>query len=197
MNVVIVDGGGSNLGSVQYALERLEVRAPISSDPQRISDASHLVLPGVGTADIAMKRLRMKGLDRVLSDFRRPLLGVCLGMQLLFEYSEEGDTACLGILPGKVRRIPAMKDLRVPHMGWNVLRIEREDSLLTDIPPDAGYVYFVHSYAVPPNSHTVACSNYGDTWSAVVRHGNVCGMQFHPERSGVLGAQLLRNFLRL
>lgn len=197
MTVVVVDSGGSNLGSVRYALERLGVPARISYDAHAIRHADHVILPGVGAANVAMGRLREYALDQVLRELKQPLLGVCLGMQLLFERSEEGDTECLGLLPGAAQHIEAGENVRVPHMGWNALHIERDDPLLEGMAPDSGYAYFVHSYAVLPDRHTLAQSEYGRAFSAVVRRDNICGMQFHPERSGKLGARLLSNFLKL
>jgi imidazole glycerol-phosphate synthase subunit HisH len=197
MTVVVVDSGGSNLGSVRYALERLGVRAHVSSEMGVIRHASHVILPGVGAADVAMERLHRYELNKVLRELKQPLLGVCLGMQLLFERSEEGDTECLGLLPGKAYRIEANETVRVPHIGWNALHIERDDPLLSGIAPDSDYAYFVHSYAVQPDQYTLAQTEHGRAFSAVIRCGNVCGMQFHPERSGFLGARLLANFLRL
>jgi glutamine amidotransferase len=195
-DVVLVDGGGTNIGSVRYALQRLGVDAEMSADAARISAASHVILPGVGAAGPGMAKLREAGLGEVLRGLCQPLLGVCLGMQLLYEHSEEGDTECLGLLPGSVTHFPANGRLRVPHMGWNRLRVEREDPLLAEL-GDEPYAYFVHSYAAPVTAATIASSDHGERFSAIVRQGNVCGMQFHPERSATVGARLLRNFLEL
>jgi glutamine amidotransferase len=195
-DVVLVDGGGTNIGSVRYALERLGIRAELSADAARIRAASHVILPGVGAAGPGMARLHAAGLVDVMRGLRQPVLGVCLGMQLLFEHSEEGDTACLGLLAGTVRHIPQSSNVRIPHMGWNELRIERGDALVAGI-GDGAFAYFVHSYAAPISSDTLASTEHGMRLSAIVRRGNVCGMQFHPERSGAAGARLLANFLAL
>jgi imidazole glycerol-phosphate synthase subunit HisH len=195
-DVVIVDTGGANLASVQYAFERLGARARVSDHAHTISDASHVVLPGVGSANSAMQRLTSRGLPSVILALTRPVLGICLGMQLLFSRSEEGDTACLGLLPDTVRRLKSTPSRPVPHMGWNQLESPREDSLLEGI-CDRDYMYFVHSYAAPVGDTTLASATYGGTMSAVVRHQNFYGTQFHPERSGGSGARLLGNFLRL
>ena len=195
-DVVLVDGGGTNIGSVRYALQRLGLDAEMTANPERIFAASHVILPGVGAAGPGMKKLREAGLTQVLRGLRQPLLGVCLGMQLLYERSEEGDTECLGLLPGAVAHFPPGDGLRIPHMGWNLLRTERDDPLLADVGGEP-YAYFVHSYAAPVTSATIASTEHGSRFSAVVRQGNICGMQFHPERSAAVGAQLLRNFLEL
>jgi glutamine amidotransferase len=195
-DVVLVDGGGTNIGSVRYALQRLGLDAEMTADAGRISAASHVILPGVGAAGPGMKKLREAGLTEVLRGLRQPLLGVCLGMQLLYERSEEGNTECLGLLPGAVAHFPAGDRLRVPHMGWNLLRVERDDALLADCGAEP-HAYFVHSYAAPLTSATIASAEHGARFSAIVRQGNVCGMQFHPERSAAVGARLLRNFLEL
>ena len=195
-DVVLVDGGGTNIGSVRYALQRLGFDAELSADPARIRGASHVILPGVGAAGPGMARLRDAGLVDVLRALRQPLLGVCLGMQLLFDASEEGSTRCLGLLPGTVREIPRGAGRRVPHMGWNDLKVDRADPLLDGLGA-APYAYFVHSYAAPRGEATVASCTYGEAFSAVVRADNVCGMQFHPERSAAVGARLLGNFLAL
>jgi glutamine amidotransferase len=196
LDVVLVDGGGTNIGSVRYALQRLGVDAGLSADADRIRRATHVILPGVGAAGPGMTKLREAGLVDVLRDLRQPLLGVCLGMQLLFERSEEADTQCLGLIPGTVRQFPRRAGLRVPHMGWNRLDVARNDVLLDGI-GDEPYAYFVHSYAAPGGDATVASCDYGGAFSAVVRRDNVCGMQFHPERSAAVGARLLQNFLSL
>ena len=195
-DVVLVDGGGTNIGSVRYALQRLGVDAEMTSDAQRIRAASHVILPGVGAAGPGMAKLGETGLDDVLRGLRQPLLGVCLGMQLLYECSDEGDTECLGLLPGAVTQFAPIDRLRVPHMGWNRLRVERDDPLLAGL-DDEAYAYFVHSYAAPIGPATLASTQYGAAFSAVVRQGNICGMQFHPERSAAVGARLLQNFLGL
>jgi glutamine amidotransferase len=195
-DVVLVDGGGTNIGSVRYALQRLGVDADLSADTVRIRRATHVILPGVGAAGPGMATLRAAGLVELLRELRQPLLGICLGMQLLFERSEEADTECLGLIPGTVRRFARNDTLRVPHMGWNELRVERDDALVSGIGAEP-YTYFVHSYAAPCGDATIASSDHGGAFSAIVRRGNVCGMQFHPERSAAVGARLLQNFLAL
>ncbi|GAP67467.1 imidazole glycerol phosphate synthase, glutamine [Mizugakiibacter sediminis] len=194
VDVVLVDAGGSNLGSVRCALRRLGVEAEVSADAGRIRAATHVILPGVGAAAPGMARLRESGLDRLIPTLTQPVLGVCLGMQLLFEASEEGDTACLGVIPARVRRFDGAAP-RVPQMGWNRLRIERDDPLLAELAQPA-YAYFVHSYAAPVGPWTLASADYGGAFSAMVRRRNFVGMQFHPERSAAPGARLLANFLR-
>lgn len=193
--VVLVDGGGTNIGSVRFAFERLGVFAELSSDAHRIRAASHVILPGVGAAGPGMAKLHKSGLVDVLRGLTQPLLGVCLGMQLLYERSEEGDTECLGLLPGSVRKFKDAK-LRVPHMGWNLIKAETDDPLVAGIGSEP-YAYFVHSYAAPTSDDTLAACSYGGDFAAIVRRGNVCGMQFHPERSAAVGARLLANFLEL
>jgi glutamine amidotransferase len=193
---VIIDSGGANLASLQFALERLGARATVSSDPGAIGAAARVLLPGVGSAADAMQRLRHTGLAQLLPTLTQPVLGICLGMQLLFERSEEGMTDCLGVVPGTVTRLRADRGRPVPHMGWNQLLPGREDPLLEGIAPGE-YFYFVHSYAAAVSAATIAQVDYGHALSAVVRHGNFCGTQFHPERSAAAGARLLGNFLRL
>ena len=193
--VVLLDSGGANLGSVQSALGRLGLSASVTSDPAVIRAATHVLLPGVGAAGAAMARLRDTGLDRLVPTLTQPLLGICIGMQLLFEYSEEGDTYCLGLLPGVVRRLPAAPGIRVPHMGWNRLQARTDDPLVAGL--DEAWVYFVHGYAAAEGADTIASARHGDGFAAVVRRGNVMGAQFHPERSSVAGRRLLRNFLAL
>ena len=194
MNVVLVDSGGANLGSVRYALQRLGVEPAVSGDATVIAAADRVILPGVGAAGPGMARLRELGLVQPLRELRQPLLGICLGMQLLFEGSEEGGESCLGLVPGQVRRMPESPGVRVPHMGWNRLQARRESPLLRGI-ADGAQAYFVHSYAAPVTPDTVAESVHGQPFAAVVQRGNVAGAQFHPERSGAVGARLLANFL--
>jgi imidazole glycerol-phosphate synthase subunit HisH len=195
-DVAIIDSGGANLASLQYALDRLGARSRLSSDPEVIASAPRVLLPGVGAAADAMARLRANGLDRLIPQLRAPLLGICLGMQLLFEHSAEGDTPCLGVLPGRIERLQSAPGLPVPHMGWNTLEMTREDALFGDI-ASGERVYFVHSYAATVNGATTAAVHYGRPLAAAVRADNFCGVQFHPERSAAVGAQLLRNFLSL
>lgn len=196
MDAVIIDSGGANLASLQFAFERLGARTQVTTDPETIKSAPRVVLPGVGAAADAMQRLRHSGLAALLPTLRQPVLGICLGMQLLFSHSEENSTDCLGILPDTVRRLRPAPGLPVPHMGWNQLEPMREDPLLEGISP-LDYVYFVHSYAAPVSAMTLATTDYGTAVSAVVRKGNFWGAQFHPERSAATGARLLANFLRL
>ncbi len=196
MDVVLVDAGGTNIGSVRYALQRLGVDAALTSDAAAIRAADKVILPGVGAAGPGMARLRELGLVDVLRSLEQPVLGVCLGMQLLCARSEEGDTECLGLIPAPVRRFTEAPGLRVPHMGWNRLSVRRPHPLLAGLGDD-DQAYFVHSYAVPVGDWTLATADYGGAFSAVIAHGNFHGMQFHPERSAAVGARLLKNFLEL
>lgn len=194
MSLAIIDSGGANIASVQHALRRLGVDSTFTADPGRIRTAERVILPGVGAAGAAMAHLRRHRLVDTLRELRQPVLGICLGMQLLFESSDEGDETCLGVIPGRVQRLPAAPGLRVPHMGWNTTRVAQPDPLLEGLEEDAWF-YFVHSYAAPVNPATVATSHHGHDFAAVVRQGNFSGAQFHPERSASAGARLLRNFL--
>lgn len=192
-DLVIVDAGGANLASVRIALRRLGVDAPVTADPAVIARAGRLLLPGVGAARPVMQRLHDAGMVDLLLELRTPLLGICVGMQVLFERSQEGDTAGLGLLAGEVAAIPAAPGIRVPHMGWNRLRVERDSPLLAGI--DGAHAYFVHGYAAPAGADCVASVEHGTRFAAVVQRGHVAGVQFHPERSADVGARLLRNFL--
>jgi glutamine amidotransferase len=194
--LAIIDSGGANIASLQLAVERLGVPADLTTDPACLRDASHVILPGVGAAADCMSRLRNAGLVDVVRELRQPLLGICVGMQLLFESSEEGDVACLGLLPGRVRRFANRAGMPVPHMGWNQLEFQNEHALLDGI-SSGDYVYFVHSYCAPVSAAMIATTLYGEAFAALVQRDNVYGAQFHPERSARVGAQLLQNFLRL
>jgi glutamine amidotransferase len=194
MSIALIDAGGANLGSVRHALERLGASPAIVRDADELRPHARAILPGVGSAAPAMALLCERGLDRALRVWDRPLLGICLGMQLLFERSEEGEVACLGLLPGSVRRMPAAGGLRVPHMGWNRLRRERDARLMDGI-ADGAWAYFVHGYAVAGGDACVASCTHGARFAAVVERGRVGGAQFHPERSAAAGARLLANFL--
>ncbi len=201
MRIVLVDSGGANIGSVRYALQRLGVDAELSGDGDTIRRADRVILPGVGAATAAMQRLRDLDLVATLRALDRPLLGICLGMQLLHASSEEGGVECLGLLPGRVRRMRAMAGIRIPHMGWNRLRIRdsgrRGASPLLDGIADGAQAYFVHGYAADEDDNTIASSEHGARFAAVVQAGHVAGAQFHPERSGPIGLRLLANFLGL
>jgi imidazole glycerol-phosphate synthase subunit HisH len=198
MRLVIIDSGGANIASLRYAIDRLGVASELTTDPNIVRSATHVILPGVGAAADCMTRLqRTPGLVDAIRNLRQPMLGICVGMQLLFESSEEGEVPCLGLLPGRVRRFADRDDLPVPHMGWNQLEFEPDASaLLKDIAP-GDHVYFVHSYSAPVGPLTLATSTYGEPFSALVQSGNVFGAQFHPERSARIGSLLLRNFIQL
>nr|WP_225444773.1 imidazole glycerol phosphate synthase subunit HisH [Pseudomarimonas arenosa] len=192
----MIDAGGSNIGSVQYALQRIGVEAPLTRDAGQIRAAERVILPGVGAAMPAMQRLREAGLIELIRQLQQPLLGVCVGMQILFERSEEGDVDCLGLLPGRVQKLAGGEGLRIPHMGWNrVFKQQADEPLLVGI-EDGAHAYFVHSYAVLDLSAAAAICEHGQRFVAVARRGNVAGAQFHPERSATFGARLLENFVR-
>ncbi len=194
--VAIVANGGANIASLTFALERLNVPSMVSAEPDAIRAATHVILPGVGAAADAMTRLRQCGLQELLPTLRRPVLGICLGMQLLFDASDEGRTQCLGIIPGRATRFAEAPGRPVPHIGWNTIDIERDSALLTGLGSNA-YAYFVHSYALPVSRDTVASTRYGAPFTACVESGNFYGVQFHPERSAKVGARILQNFLSI
>ncbi len=194
--VAIIDGGGANIASLQFALWRLNTEAVLTSDHEVIQRAARVILPGVGAARAAMDKLRAQQLDRLIPTLRQPLLGICLGMQLRVDGSEDDDATCLGIIAGRARRFAPAPDRPVPHMGWNRVEKTRNARLLDGI-ADGAHFYFVHSYAVDMVATTTGCTDYGRTFTSVVRKGNFMGTQFHPERSGACGAKLLQNFLQL
>ena len=197
MSLVIVDTGVANLSSVKFAFDRLGVSALISDKADIISSAERIILPGVGAAPYAMKAINAKGLTSVLQSLTQPVLGICLGMQLIFETLEEGgtETQGLALVPGSVKALDT-KGHPSPHMGWNTLTIKSDDPLLEGI-NDNDYAYFVHSFAAPVSDITLASSEYGEAFSSIVRHKNVYGCQFHPERSSHVGAKILENFLKV
>ena len=194
--LAIVDSGGANIASVRFALERLGVAGELTVDPAVIRSAERVILPGVGSAPEGMKRLRARGLVDCVRGLKQPVLGICLGMQLLFEASEEGNTPSLGLIPGRVALLPESTGVTVPHMGWNTLDVRRASPLLEGVDATTRF-YFVHSFAGPVNEFTLAGCTHGAIFAAVVRRGNFWGVQFHPERSGAAGARLLRNFLEM
>ena len=196
--IAIIDSGGANIASVRFALERLGVDSVLTADPAVISAAERVILPGVGAAPVAMAQLARAGLVECIRGLTQPVLGICLGMQLLFERSEEGDTPLLGLVGGTCGAFDPGMGLTVPHMGWNRLlpRGKGRHPLLSGV-EDGAHVYFVHSYAAPVSADTVASCSYGVDFTALVARGNFMGAQFHPERSGPVGARILGNFLGL
>ena len=199
-DVAIIDNGGANIASLRYALERLGASSHLTADPAELRAARRVILPGVGAAADAMARLRALDLVELIPQLTQPVLGICLGMQLLFAASEEGDdgndTECLGLIAERVTRFPRRDEFPVPHMGWNQLRVLAPHPLLAGV-RDGDHFYFVHSYAAPIGPWTLATADYGGEFSAAVRHGNFLGVQFHPERSARPGARVLANFLEL
>jgi len=193
-SVAIIDSGGANIASLLFALERLGFEASLTTDAAVIQRADRVILPGVGAAADAMQRLRDSGLVDVIRALQQPVLGICLGMQLLAEASEEEDVDCLGIIPGVVRRLAVTDGFPVSNMGWcQVTRVA--DTPLLDGIEDGSYFYFVHSYALPPSEFTLATADHDGAFSAIVGRRNFVAAQFHPERSSADGARLLRNFL--
>ncbi|MGB5445945.1 MAG: imidazole glycerol phosphate synthase subunit HisH [Psychromonas sp.] len=200
MKIVIIDTGCANLSSVKFAIERLGYVVTVSKDPQVLQQADKLFLPGVGTAKEAMANLIERNLVDLIKALTQPVLGICLGMQILAEASEEGFgdqpiIATLGIIEGHIEKMD-VAPLRSPHMGWNQITPKLDEPLFKDIPAGS-YFYFVHSYALPVNDNTIASCEYGTPFTAAVNKDNFYGVQFHPERSGKAGAQLIKNFLEL
>ena len=196
MTLAIIDSGGANISSVKHALRRLRAEPVFTSDIATIRSAERVILPGVGAAGAAMSRLRELNLVECIRALQQPVLGICLGMQLLFDHSDEDDAECLGIIPGRLEKLQSSDGVRVPHMGWNTTTLVREDPLLNGLTADSWF-YFVHSYRAPVGDSTLATCMHGESFAAIVRNGNFYGAQFHPERSARHGARLLANFLEL
>ncbi|OCG22876.1 imidazole glycerol phosphate synthase, glutamine amidotransferase subunit [Gilliamella sp. wkB108] len=195
MNIVILDTGCANLSSVKYAVERLGYQPIISLDPDTVLSSDKLFLPGVGSACAAMQKLKERNLIELIKVCTQPVLGICLGMQILADHSTEGNVDTLGIIHETVINIPDY-NLPLPHMGWNQVYPQAGHHLFRDI-PDGAYFYFVHGYALPLCSATIAETSYGENFTAAVQKDNFYGVQFHPERSGSAGAKLLKNFLEM
>jgi imidazole glycerol-phosphate synthase subunit HisH len=196
MTLALINSGGYNIASVSYALQRLNCEFVLTDNSDVISNADKVIFPGVGTASNAMNLLKEKGLIDCIKNLSQPVLGICLGMQLLYDESEESDTNCLSVISDQVKKFIATKENPVPHMGWNNIAFKRNNPLLKEI-PKLSYFYFVHSYYAPVNKYTVASCDYGESFTAIVNKNNFWGCQFHPEKSGTVGAKLLQNFLEL
>lgn len=200
--ITLIGYGSGNVASVRFALERLGARVRITDDPADVAEAERIILPGVGAAGYAMQRLKTLELIEPLRRFPRPLLGVCLGQQLLFDASAEDEDAenggadLLGLIPGRVEAILPAPSRPSPHMGWSRLTIRRDDPLLDSV-KDGDWAYFVHGFVCPDGPATLAAADYGIAVPAVVNSGNRWGCQFHPERSAAAGARILKNFLEL
>ena len=193
MAVAVVDSGGANIASVLHALRRLGAEPLFTDNADVIRKADRVILPGVGAAGHAMDVLRKRKLIEVIKRLEQPVIGICLGMQLLFESSEEDNAQLLGLIPARLKRLPQKDGLRVPHMGWNAIENTAEDHLNHSL--HGKWFYFVHSYAAPTGPWTLSTSRHGVQFSAIVRKNNFCGAQFHPERSATAGSTLLRRFL--
>ncbi|WP_133135543.1 imidazole glycerol phosphate synthase subunit HisH [Legionella rowbothamii] len=194
--IAVIDVSGNNLTSLGNALSRLGFNYVLTHDAHQILNASHVILPGVGTAEYGMNSLQSHGLVEVLKSLTQPLLGICLGMQLLLDSSEEAEVDCLGLIPGRVKRFAQKNDFPVPHMGWNQLQWCQDSPLQRGL-NEQDYVYFVHSYALGSEEYALARCEYNEPFTAIVNKDNVWGMQFHPEKSAQTGMLLLKNFLEL
>lgn len=194
--VAIIDSGGANIASLQFALQRLQADSTLTSDPDIIRNASHVILPGVGAAANAMQRLADQQLSDLIPTLTQPVLGICLGMQLLADSSDEQATDCLGIIPGTAEKLPANSQRPVPNMGWCQINTVRNHELLHNI-DNGSYFYFLHSYVLPVQDCTLATAAHAQHFTAILAQKNFVATQFHPERSARAGAQLLHNFLEM
>lgn len=202
--IAIIKSGGANFASIAQSLRRCGHEPLLTANADEIVNASHIIFPGVGAAGHAMNALRALGLDDLIRDLKQPVLGICLGMQLFYEHTEEDDIEGLAIIPGKVKKIPLASGLQVPHMGWNNLKIVTNANIDGSRPAALIHglcvsddVFFVHSYAADVNEYTTATCTYGREFSAMVCRDNFHGTQFHPEKSGAIGEKVLRNFVEI
>lgn len=193
MKIALIDYGAGNVQSVKYAVNRLGYDPILTKNHEEIRSADKVIFPGVGSAKSAMNQLRQSGLDKVIPTLKQPVLGICVGMQLMAKHSQEGNVECLGIIDAKV--VKFKKDLKIPHMGWNDISDVKSD-LFVHLPSES-QVYFVHSYYIPLNEYTIASTDYGATFSAAIQKDNFYAVQFHTEKSGDVGEQILKQFLEL
>jgi len=194
--IAIIDSGGANIASLLYAFNRLGASATLTTNADKIRSADRVILPGVGAARNAMSRLRECQLIDVIRELTQPVFGICLGMQLLTDASEEEDVDCLGIIPGTARRLPADPTCPVPNMGWCAVSRSGRHVILRSI-DDGSYFYFLHSYALPVSRYTIATADHASIFSAIICRDNFVAAQFHPERSSAAGSRLLANFVGL
>jgi len=193
MKLVIVKYNAGNIQSVLYALERIGMEAVVTDDHRQITSADKVIFPGVGEASTAMAYLQERGLDRIIKNLEQPVLGICLGMQLLCNYSEENNTTCMGVFDTQVKKFTGQ--LKIPQIGWNNIE-EPQDPLFAEMPPNP-YCYFVHSYYAELCAQTAAITEYGVRFSSALQKNNFYGVQFHPEKSAKAGEKILTNFLKL
>ncbi|NTS78763.1 imidazole glycerol phosphate synthase subunit HisH [Catenovulum sp. SM1970] len=196
MSIVIIDTACANLSSLKFCIERLGYDVLVTADAAKIKAAKKVFLPGVGAAGAAMQIINERKIPEVVRELTQPVLGICLGMQLMTEHSAEGDVDCIGLIPGEINPIDAPEHVRIPHMGWNTLSTIPEHPLFEGITKD-DYFYFVHSLCAAPSQFTLATCDYGQTFSASIAKDNFMGVQFHPERSGKSGAKIIKNFLEM
>lgn len=190
MTVAIINSGGANLGSVQRAVDKIGYKAIITREIKDISDSTHVIIPGVGSAYNVMRSLKKTNLIQTIKSLSQPVLGICIGMQILFEFSDEGKVDCLGLIPGSVERFKSLDHLKVPQMGWNKVSFNNSLSEFNN------YYYFANSYFNPINQFTIAQSQYGVSFTAAIKYKNFIGCQFHPEKSSLAGSKFLKNFLQ-
>jgi glutamine amidotransferase len=192
--IAVIKYNAGNIKSLSFALQRLGVDFIVTGDETQIRQADKVIFPGVGEASTTMNFLREKKINNIIRSLTQPVLGICLGMQLMCKHSEENDTTCLGIFNERVKKIPAVDGLKVPHMGWN--KLHSANDWLSSLSPDS-YAYFVHSYYVPVNTNTSLACNYGVEISAALRKDNFYAVQFHPEKSAKAGEEILKTFLSI
>ena len=195
--LAIVNSGVANISSVMFAFERIGANPVLTDDPKLLRKADKIVLPGVGAAKSAMDNLNAKGLVDTIKSLENPVLGICLGMQILFKNSQEGNVDCLSLIDGNIKHIPEKTGFTIPHMGWNQLNIIDDKNPLFNNIDNGSNVYFVHSYYAPVTDDTIASTDYIVPITASVKRGNFYGCQFHPEKSGDIGAKILKNFIEL